>query len=203
MIAVKRRAAASVLAAMCLGLIRGAAPVAAAEKPIDSKLLATALTEVGGDEETWYRGAALFAFALEIGVSEEQFRQSYPGARLNDLPSTVLAALRKHVAGVNLWCGCFGDQRETGISLFVLATPPRAGADNVVPELQTGIHSDGIMLLPKGERFRIAADKLEAIVTERDATLRTRPTPIMVIVEQKKPNTRATKRFATRGLRCG
>lgn len=102
-------------AAIVLKLVVCAARAGAADTAIDSKALADALVEVSGDEDTWFRSAGLLAFSLEIGVPEERFRETHPGAQLDKLPAPVLPALRQHVASINAWSGCFGDKRETQI----------------------------------------------------------------------------------------
>lgn len=107
--------ATGLVAAIALKLVGYAAPAGPADKPIDGKALADALIEVSGNEDTWFRTAGLLAFSLEMGIPEERFRETHPGAPFDKLPAPVLAALRQHVAGINAWSGCFGDKRQTQI----------------------------------------------------------------------------------------
>lgn len=78
--------------------------------------LADALLTIQGDEQTWFRSAGLFAYCLELGISEDQFRQTHPGARLDEFPAIVLATLRLHAGGISSWIDCLKDERATGIS---------------------------------------------------------------------------------------
>lgn len=92
----------------------------AAEPAIEKKAgggqaLADSLLKVGGDENTWFRGAGLLALSLEMGIPEAKFRETHPGAQLDKLPDTVFDALHHYIDGVEAWSGCFGDKRETGI----------------------------------------------------------------------------------------
>lgn len=85
------------------------------EKQPSGKALADALVDVKGDEASWFRGAALLAYSLEMGIPEDRFRETHPGARLDTLPAPVLSTLRQETRGIPAWIGCFDDERTTGI----------------------------------------------------------------------------------------
>lgn len=85
------------------------------ERAIGSQVLADSLVVVDGDENAWFRGAGLLAFSLEIGIPEAKFREAHPGAQLDRLPVAVRDALHRHIEGIGVWTGCFGDKRKTRI----------------------------------------------------------------------------------------
>lgn len=77
--------------------------------------LADALVTVKGDTNKWFGGPVLLALASELGITEERFRQTHPGAELEKLPAVVLATLRHGSAGIPTWIDCLDDQRATGV----------------------------------------------------------------------------------------
>ena len=77
----KQCSPATTLAAGIVFMLGGGAPAVSADKPVESKTLADGLFEVGCDENTWFRSAGLLAFSLEMGIPEERFRETHPGAR--------------------------------------------------------------------------------------------------------------------------
>lgn len=103
--------------AILLGALFGASRTGGAEDPIPSgKDLADALVTVTVDEMKWIRGVALLPFAVEIGIPEDRFRESQPGAEFTSLPKPVLTALQRGTDALPAWRECLKDERLTGIS---------------------------------------------------------------------------------------
>ncbi len=76
--------------------------------------LADALTKVSGTQQNWVR-CGTFALCLSWGISEQKFKEAWPGFKPEALPPRVLAELRKGLQGLPEWRRCLKDSRPSGI----------------------------------------------------------------------------------------